>query len=85
MCALMQQTIAMRCTAKREKEPNKEMRQMEIPSLDFALGEDIAMLRETVRRFAAEEILPRAEAELTATTCFPADLWKKFGDLACSA
>ena len=35
---------------------------MEIPSLDFALGEDIAMLRETVRHFAAEEIAPRAES-----------------------
>ena len=53
---------------------------MEIPSLDFALGEDIAMLRETVRRFAAEEIAPRAEA-VDRDNLFPADLWKKFGDL----
>ena len=53
---------------------------MEIPSLDFDLGEDIAMLRETVRRFAAEEIAPRAEA-VDRDNLFPADLWKKFGDL----
>ncbi|MCP5267774.1 MAG: isovaleryl-CoA dehydrogenase [Zoogloeaceae bacterium] len=53
---------------------------MEIPSLDFALGEDIAMLRETVRRFAAEEIAPRAES-VDRDNLFPADLWKKFGDL----
>ena len=53
---------------------------MEIPSLDFALGEDINMLRETVRRFAAEEIAPRAEA-VDRDNLFPADLWKKFGDL----
>ncbi|MBI2307073.1 MAG: isovaleryl-CoA dehydrogenase [Rhodocyclales bacterium] len=53
---------------------------MEIPSLDFDLGEDIAMLRETVRRFAAEEIAPRAEA-VDRDNLFPADLWRKFGDL----
>jgi len=53
---------------------------MEIPSLDFALGEDINMLRETVRRFAAEEIAPRAEA-VDRDNLFPADLWKKFGDM----
>ena len=53
---------------------------MEIPSLDFALGEDINMLRETVRRFAAEEIAPRAEA-VDRDNQFPADLWKKFGDM----
>jgi len=53
---------------------------MEIPSLDFAHGEDISMLRETVRRFAAEEIAPRAAA-VDRDNLFPADLWKKFGDL----
>ncbi|MFC5301920.1 isovaleryl-CoA dehydrogenase [Azospira restricta] len=53
---------------------------MEIPSLDFALGEDINMLRDTVRRFAAEEIAPRADA-VDRDNLFPADLWKKFGDL----
>ena len=31
------------------------------PALDFALGEDIDMLRESVRQFAADEIAPRAE------------------------
>ena len=53
---------------------------MQIPSLDFALGEDINMLREMLQRFAAEEIAPRA-AEIDRDNLFPADLWKKFGDL----
>ncbi len=45
-----------------------------------AVSEDLEALRETVRRFAAEEIGPRA-AEIDATNTFPSDLWKKFGDL----
>jgi isovaleryl-CoA dehydrogenase len=53
---------------------------MQIPSLDFALGEDINMLREMLQRFAAEEIAPRA-ADIDRDNLFPADLWKKFGDL----
>ena len=53
---------------------------MNIPSLDFGLGEDINMLREMLQRFAAEEIAPRA-ADIDRDNLFPADLWKKFGDL----
>jgi isovaleryl-CoA dehydrogenase len=48
--------------------------------LDFDLGEDIDMLRDTVRRFADAEIAPRA-AEIDRLNDFPADLWRKFGDL----
>ena len=48
--------------------------------LDFDLGEDIDMLRDSVRRFAADEIAPRA-AEIDRSNDFPADLWRKFGDL----
>ena len=47
---------------------------------DFGLGEDIDLLRETVRSFAATEIAPRA-AEIDRNNEFPADLWRKFGDL----
>ena len=50
------------------------------PSLNFALGEAIDMLRNTVQRFAAEEITPRADA-IDRTNEFPMDLWPKFGDL----
>ncbi|MBS1189954.1 MAG: isovaleryl-CoA dehydrogenase [Rhodocyclaceae bacterium] len=53
---------------------------MEIPSLDFALGETIDMLRDAVRAFAEKEIAPRA-AEIDRANEFPADLWKKFGDM----
>jgi isovaleryl-CoA dehydrogenase len=49
-------------------------------SMNFGLGEDIGALRDMVRRFATDEIAPRA-AEIDRENEFPADLWKKFGDL----
>ncbi len=49
-------------------------------SLNFALGEDIEALRETVRRFAQERIAPRAE-EIDRTNAFPSELWAEFGAL----
>ncbi|HNH34374.1 MAG TPA: acyl-CoA dehydrogenase family protein, partial [Rhodocyclaceae bacterium] len=48
--------------------------------LDFHLGETIDMLRDSVRAFADKEIAPRA-AQIDRDNLFPADLWKKFGDL----
>src|SRR5574343_981985 len=51
---------------------------MNIPSLDFGLGEDIKLLRDAVKAFADAEIAPRA-AEIDRVNEFPADLWKKFG------
>ncbi len=51
---------------------------MNIPSLDFALGEDINLLREAVKAFADAEIAPRA-ADIDRLNEFPADLWQKFG------
>jgi len=53
---------------------------MNIPSLDFGLGDDINMLRDAVKAFADAEIAPRA-AEIDRVNEFPADLWKKFGDM----
>jgi len=53
---------------------------MNIPTLDFALGETIDLLRDTVRSFADDEIAPRA-AEIDRSNQFPADLWRKLGDL----
>jgi len=47
---------------------------------DFGLGEDIDLLRTTVREFAAAEIAPRA-AEIDRSNEFPRDLWPKLGAL----
>lgn len=48
--------------------------------LDHGLGEDLDMLRDLVYKFAQAEIAPRA-AEIDKTNEFPADLWRKMGDL----
>ncbi|MDQ2136923.1 isovaleryl-CoA dehydrogenase [Alcaligenaceae bacterium A4P071] len=53
---------------------------MDIPGLNFDLGEDLDMLRRAVQDFAQAEVAPRAQ-ELDRTDQFPMDLWKKFGDL----
>ena len=51
-----------------------------LPGLDFALGETIDMLRDSVQQFADAEIAPRA-ADIDRDNVFPADLWKKLGAL----
>jgi len=50
------------------------------PALNFDLGADIDMLRDTVAAFCAAEIAPRAAA-IDRENNFPADLWRKFGEL----
>ena len=50
------------------------------PTLNFNLGEDIDMLRDTVANFAAKELAPLA-AEIDATNTFPEGFWRKMGDL----
>jgi isovaleryl-CoA dehydrogenase len=47
---------------------------------DFALGEDVDALRETVARFAQDQIAPRA-AEIDRENTFPRDLWPQLGEL----
>jgi isovaleryl-CoA dehydrogenase len=47
---------------------------------DFGLGEDIDLLRETVRAFANDRIAPRA-AEIDEKNEFPRDLWPELGEL----
>jgi isovaleryl-CoA dehydrogenase len=50
------------------------------PTLDFDLGETAEAIRETVERFSASEIAPRA-AQIDKTDTFPRDLWPKLGEL----
>src|SRR5947207_4739771 len=53
---------------------------MNLPGLDFQLGDDIDSLRDAVRGFAQSEIAPRA-AEIDRSDQFPMDLWRKLGAL----
>ncbi|MCA1367357.1 isovaleryl-CoA dehydrogenase [Bradyrhizobium sp. BRP14] len=48
--------------------------------LNFALGEDIDALRESVHRFASERIAPLA-AEADRSNAFPMALWQEMGEL----
>ena len=53
---------------------------MEMPGLNFDLGEDIDALRDAVQSFARSEIAPRA-TEIDRSDQFPMDLWRKMGEL----
>lgn len=50
------------------------------PGFDFGLGDEAAMIRETVARFADEAIAPRAE-QIDRADAFPRDLWPQMGEL----
>ena len=47
---------------------------------DFGHGEELDLLRDSVRDFATDRIAPRA-AEIDASNEFPADLWPELGEL----
>ncbi|MEZ5479279.1 MAG: isovaleryl-CoA dehydrogenase [Thiolinea sp.] len=49
-------------------------------SLNFALGEEIDAIRDTVHRFAQEKLAPRA-AEIDASNDFPMEMWRELGEL----
>src|SRR6187397_235672 len=53
---------------------------MQLPGLNFGLGEDLEALRDSVHAFAQAEIAPRA-AEIDHSDQFPMDLWRKMGEL----
>ncbi|MDX1459861.1 MAG: acyl-CoA dehydrogenase family protein [Xanthomonadales bacterium] len=48
--------------------------------IEYQLGEELDLLRDTVRRFAEQAIAPRA-AQIDEENLFPADLWPKLGEL----
>ena len=50
------------------------------PTLNFGLGEEIDMLRDSVWSFAQSELAPRAES-IDKENAFPNEMWKKLGDL----
>ena len=52
----------------------------DVTAFNTQINEELDLLRETVRRFAEEEIVPRA-AEIDERAEFPADLWQKLGAL----
>ena len=52
----------------------------EIPGLNFALGETVDLLRDSVRSFSSDQIAPRAE-EIDRSNEFPRDLWPQLGTL----
>ena len=53
---------------------------MDLPGLNFDLGEDLDALRDAVRQFAQAEIAPLA-AETDRSDQFPMHLWRKFGEI----
>jgi isovaleryl-CoA dehydrogenase len=46
----------------------------------FPLGEELDLLRDSVHAFAEKEIAPRA-THIDHDNLFPADLWRKFGEM----
>ncbi|RMM68489.1 Isovaleryl-CoA dehydrogenase [Pseudomonas savastanoi pv. glycinea] len=53
---------------------------MSYPSLNFALGETIDMLRDQLQSFVAAELAARA-AQIDKDNLFPVDMWRKFGEM----
>jgi isovaleryl-CoA dehydrogenase len=51
-----------------------------LPGLDFDLGSDVEMLRETVRDFTSDKIAPIAD-EIDRSNKFPRELWPQLGAL----
>ena len=50
------------------------------PTFDFDLGEEIDMLRETVRGYAQDRIAPLAD-RIDREDWFPRELWPEMGEL----
>jgi isovaleryl-CoA dehydrogenase len=55
------------------------MNPLDCTDMDFGLSPDLEEIRQQVRRFAAEQIAPRA-AEIDRSNQFPRDLWPRLGE-----
>jgi isovaleryl-CoA dehydrogenase len=53
---------------------------MSYPTLQFDLGDEISMMRDSVQQFAQAELAGRAR-QIDADNAFPMDMWRKFGDM----
>lgn len=53
---------------------------MSYPTLQFDLGDDVSMMRDSVQQFAQGELAGRAQ-QIDADNAFPMDMWRKFGDM----
>ena len=49
-------------------------------SMNFSIGKDNEILKESIFKFAQKEIAPLAD-EIDKSNSFPTGLWKKFGEL----
>lgn len=49
-------------------------------SMNFSIGKDNEILKESIFKFAQKEIAPLAD-EIDKNNSFPTELWKKFGEL----
>ncbi|HJU20568.1 MAG TPA: isovaleryl-CoA dehydrogenase [Stellaceae bacterium] len=56
------------------------MQNTRLPALDFALGAEIDLLRQSVSDFARDRVAPLA-AEIDRTDRFPIELWPQMGQL----
>ena len=52
----------------------------QLPTLDFHLGDDADMLRDSVMRFASDRIAPQAQ-DIDVNNEFPMSLWPQMGEL----
>ena len=50
------------------------------PMLQFNLGDEVDMMRDSIRSFVDDKIMPRAD-EIDRTDTFPRDLWEPLGAL----
>ena len=49
-------------------------------SMNFSIGEDNEILKQSIFKFAQKEIAPLAD-QIDKDNSFPIELWKKFGEL----